>query len=308
MDSQGRDFERLCAWFLESDTEYATEFEQVWLWNDWPGNWGRDKGIDLVAGKYDGRIVAIQAKQYVSTYYVKKADIDSFPSESSRDAIDQRLLITTGVDTDRWENQREKRHRPIRARTLNPGKSQGRPKDKHGLKAHRRKRPTRLRSPKKAPVPDGRTLGPDPDRPSEKHFHAATSESLGRRGRAIASVWSPTPERTSPRPRYESLARTPPVHTRAPWAPWAPSGCECTECRVVGTEDRLKALPRRFVVARSRTRRQQRNHYCRLLVTGGAVSRRPARFRPPLGPWALRRHRPERSAARLPIASDPHQS
>lgn len=84
MDSQGRDFERLCAWFLESDPEYAIEFEQVWLWNDWPGNWGRDKGIDLIARKYDGRIVAIQAKHYASTYYVKKADIDSFLSESVR--------------------------------------------------------------------------------------------------------------------------------------------------------------------------------------------------------------------------------
>ena len=81
------------------------------------------------------------------------------------------------VDTERRENQREKRHRPIRAPTLNPGKSQGRPKDKHGLEAHRRKRPTRLRSPKKAPVPDHRTLGPDPDGPSRKHFHAATSAS-----------------------------------------------------------------------------------------------------------------------------------
>jgi hypothetical protein len=140
--------------------------------------------------------------------------------------------------------------------------------------------------------------------PPGRAMHSATSASLGRRGRAIAFVRSPTPERTSPMPRYESLVRAA-VHTRAPWAP---TGCECTECRVVGTEDRLKALPRRFVVARSRTRRQQRNHYRRSLVTAGAVSRRPARFRPPLGPWALRRHRPERSPARLPIASDPHQS
>lgn len=95
MDAQGRDFERLCAWFLESDPEYAREFEQVWLWNDWPGNWGRDKGIDLIARTYDGRIVAIQAKNYAATYYLKKADVDSFLSESSRDEIDERLLVAT---------------------------------------------------------------------------------------------------------------------------------------------------------------------------------------------------------------------
>lgn len=95
MDSRGRDFERLCAWFLMSDPEYAAEFEQVWLWDDWPGCWGRDKGIDLIARTRDGRIVAIQAKHYASTYPVKKADIDSFLAESSRDVVDERLLIAT---------------------------------------------------------------------------------------------------------------------------------------------------------------------------------------------------------------------
>lgn len=95
MDSQGRDFERLCAWFLQSDPEYAAEFEQVWLWDDWPGNWGRDKGIDLIARTNDGRIVAVQAKHYVAAYSIKKADVDSFLAESSRDVIDQRLLVAT---------------------------------------------------------------------------------------------------------------------------------------------------------------------------------------------------------------------
>src|ERR1019366_9882999 len=56
---------------------------------------------------------------------------------------------------------------------LNPGKSQGRPIEKPGLEAHRAKRPTRLRSPKKAPVPDQPNLRSEPDGPSEKQFHAA---------------------------------------------------------------------------------------------------------------------------------------
>jgi uncharacterized protein DUF6444 len=42
-----------------------------------------------------------------------------------------------------------------------------------GLEAHRQKRPTRLRSPKKAPVPDHPTLRPEPDGTSKQHFHAA---------------------------------------------------------------------------------------------------------------------------------------
>ena len=51
------------------------------------------------------------------------------------------------------------RHRPIRAQPLNPGKSQGRPNEKHGLETHRSKRPTRPRSPNKALSRIGRTYG-----------------------------------------------------------------------------------------------------------------------------------------------------
>jgi hypothetical protein len=55
----------------------------------------------------------------------------------------------------------------------NPGKSQGRPNEKAGLEAHRANRPTRLRSPNKAPGPDRPTLRPAPDRAFTEHFHAA---------------------------------------------------------------------------------------------------------------------------------------
>ena len=74
---------------------------------------------------------------------------------------------------------------------LNPGKSQGRPKTDHGLTAHRTKRPTRLRSPKKAPVPDRRTVGPGPDGPSEHHFHAATATALCRASDVSAGAVRP---------------------------------------------------------------------------------------------------------------------
>ncbi len=46
LDTGGRDFERLAGWFLVNDPEYAAIFERVWAWNDWPGCWGPDKGID----------------------------------------------------------------------------------------------------------------------------------------------------------------------------------------------------------------------------------------------------------------------
>ena len=46
---RGKEFERAAKWFLETDPAYASELREVWLWDGWPGNWGPDNGIDLVA-------------------------------------------------------------------------------------------------------------------------------------------------------------------------------------------------------------------------------------------------------------------
>jgi superfamily II DNA or RNA helicase len=92
---RGRQFERVCKWFLENDPEYKREIKRVWLWDDWPGRWGRDKGIDLIAETMDGKIWAIQAKAYALKHAVTKDDIDKFLSESSRKIISYRLLIAT---------------------------------------------------------------------------------------------------------------------------------------------------------------------------------------------------------------------
>ena len=48
-NSYGGDFEWLCKWFLETAPLYRGRFEKVWLWKDWPGCWGPDCGIDLIA-------------------------------------------------------------------------------------------------------------------------------------------------------------------------------------------------------------------------------------------------------------------
>jgi superfamily II DNA or RNA helicase len=93
--ARGRAFERLCKWFLESDTIYTAELRKVWLWDDWPGRWGPDAGIDLVAEGVDGAIWAVQAKCYAPEYSITKADIDTFLSESSRAEISYRLMIAT---------------------------------------------------------------------------------------------------------------------------------------------------------------------------------------------------------------------
>ena len=40
--SGGRDFERVCKWAPENVPEYRQRLRQVWLWDEWPGHWGRD--------------------------------------------------------------------------------------------------------------------------------------------------------------------------------------------------------------------------------------------------------------------------
>ena len=80
----GRDFERLCKWLLDNAPEYRSQLRRVWLWQDWPGRWGVDAGIDLVAEDREGGLWAVQAKHYDPAYAIKKADLDSFLSESSR--------------------------------------------------------------------------------------------------------------------------------------------------------------------------------------------------------------------------------
>ena len=95
---RGREFERICKWFLEHDPQYRRLIKRVWLWDDWPGRWGRDKGIDLIAETFDEQLWAIQSKAYALTHSVTKNDIDRFLSESSRKSIAYRLLITTAAE------------------------------------------------------------------------------------------------------------------------------------------------------------------------------------------------------------------
>jgi superfamily II DNA or RNA helicase len=92
---RGRQFEELCQWYLLNDPVYRAQIKQVWMWDDWPGRWGEDAGIDLVAEAKDGKLWAIQAKAYNPDYSIKKSDIDSFLSESARAEFEFRLLIAS---------------------------------------------------------------------------------------------------------------------------------------------------------------------------------------------------------------------
>jgi superfamily II DNA or RNA helicase len=92
---RGRQFESLCRWYLQNAPEYRNKLKQVWLWRDWPDRWGADAGIDLVAETREGELWAVQAKAYDPAYAIKKSDVDTFLSESSRPQFAFRLLIAT---------------------------------------------------------------------------------------------------------------------------------------------------------------------------------------------------------------------
>jgi predicted helicase len=92
---RGRQFEHFVKWFLKNDPEWATQVDEIWLWNEYPRQWGRDCGIDLVFKDKVGGIWAVQAKCYSPNYEITKADVDKFLSESNRKEINHRLLIAT---------------------------------------------------------------------------------------------------------------------------------------------------------------------------------------------------------------------
>ncbi|NCO53222.1 MAG: DEAD/DEAH box helicase family protein [Deltaproteobacteria bacterium] len=93
---RGKQFEHFVKWFLQNDPEWQTQVEQVWLWDEWPGRWGADCGIDLVFQHKDGKNWAVQAKCYSPDYYITKPDVDTFLAESLRkEIIAHRLLIAT---------------------------------------------------------------------------------------------------------------------------------------------------------------------------------------------------------------------
>ncbi|MGU3650301.1 Helicase associated domain protein [Mycolicibacterium sp. A43C] len=93
--TRGTQFERICQWFLTHDPVYAPQMRRVWMWDDWPGKWGGDTGIDLVAETHAGTLWAVQAKAYDEKYSVKKKDVDSFLAESGGSDFAFRLLIAT---------------------------------------------------------------------------------------------------------------------------------------------------------------------------------------------------------------------
>ena len=94
---RGDQFEHFVKWFLKTDPVWASQVEEVWLWNEHPkrSEWGPDCGIDLVFRDQEGKNWAVQAKCFSPEGSIKKADMDSFISAASDARFQGRLLVAS---------------------------------------------------------------------------------------------------------------------------------------------------------------------------------------------------------------------
>ena len=84
---KGNRFERLMQAMLLTIPPYCDEFQQVWLWSEFPFRQSislHDSGIDLVAQTNEGNYWAIQCKCYRANAKIDKGDVDTFLTTSSR--------------------------------------------------------------------------------------------------------------------------------------------------------------------------------------------------------------------------------
>ena len=94
---KGQRFEKVLKWWLQNDPYWKTVLKphSVKLWQDSDLRDGIDIGIDLTAEGFDGRIWAIQAKNWRAERAIPKSEIDKFLVASNTSVYQQRLLVTS---------------------------------------------------------------------------------------------------------------------------------------------------------------------------------------------------------------------
>lgn len=103
---RGTYFEYLARAYFQNEPTYQNEFKNVWMLAEVPEEFGipkTDIGIDLVAEKHTGELVAIQAKFY--NHVIQKSNIDSFLSELGKDYYESGIIVAS---TDKWGKNAEK--------------------------------------------------------------------------------------------------------------------------------------------------------------------------------------------------------
>lgn len=103
---KGSRFERLIRSYLKLEPQFAEQFSDVWLWEEWPGRDHKvDTGIDLVAAERGtGELVAVQCKFYDPATALQKRHIDSFFTAAGKKEFSRGLIVST---TDNWSKHAE---------------------------------------------------------------------------------------------------------------------------------------------------------------------------------------------------------
>jgi predicted helicase len=96
---KGNRFERLMQAYLQTDPQYAYQFKNVWLWNEFPGKddlGGTDTGIDLVALTHNGEYWAVQCKCYQESATIdktKESGIKNDPNDWASESGNPRYIL-----------------------------------------------------------------------------------------------------------------------------------------------------------------------------------------------------------------------
>ena len=96
---KGRWFENLFIHVARQEPEL--EVNEIWRWAEWPersertGLDGRDIGVDLVARRHDGNLVAIQCKCYDENRILPKGEIDKFLGATQQEVFGLRWIVGT---------------------------------------------------------------------------------------------------------------------------------------------------------------------------------------------------------------------
>lgn len=97
LSNKGSIFEQFCQSFFKTDRFFAELYDEVWLWQEWPGRDGEtDSGVDLVArNKADGSLVAIQCKFYEPTAKIGQQHLAKFLNVLGRNDFVSGLFVST---------------------------------------------------------------------------------------------------------------------------------------------------------------------------------------------------------------------
>ena len=91
---RGRQFEPLVAQVLSTDKMFRDRYAKVWRWSDWPDRRSGDIGVDLVAQRFDGGLIAIQCKCYDPDRTLYEGDLATFLANTNA-AFDERMVVST---------------------------------------------------------------------------------------------------------------------------------------------------------------------------------------------------------------------